>query len=231
MKRHMFAVVLLMTLAMALIPALAQSATEPTFVAVLGRVESYGGEPGCGYLGAFAEVGEWAEVGLFWTLEPVHIAVIPYNYSFYAARLVSTTTVELNYSGSDFYVSGLWDVYNVTFYYDKDGYRWEFKVIIDDGSGELNVIDDWRAFTVDIDGIPQVAGIVLRYCIRTIKPIPIGDVTFDGEIDIYDLVRVAKAYGNTPGIGNYYFEVDLDANYVIDIYDLTTLAANLGETY
>ncbi len=167
MKRHMFAVVLLMTLAMALIPALAQSATEPTFVAVLGRVESYGGEPAYGYLGAFAEVGEWAEVGLFWTLEPVHIAVIPYNYSFYAARLVSTTTVELNYSGSDFYVSGLWDVYNVTFYYNKDGYRWEFKVIIDDGSGELNVIDDWRAFTVDIDGIPQVAGMVLRYCIRT----------------------------------------------------------------
>ncbi len=72
---------------------------------------------------------------------------------------------------------------------------------------------------------------VLRYCIRLVKPIPIGDVTFDGEIDIYDLVHMAKAYGNTPGIGSYYFEIDLDANYVIDIYDLTTLAANLGETY
>ncbi len=231
MKKPMFAVVLLITLAMTSIPTLAQPATEPTFVAVLGRVKSYGGELAYGYLGAFAEVGEWAEVGLFWTLEPVHIAVIPYNYSFYAARLVSTATVELNYSGSDFYVSGLWDVYNVTFYYKEDGYSWEFKVIIDHGSGELNVKDDWMAFTVDIDGIPQVAGMVLRYCIRLVKPIPIGDVTFDGEIDIYDLVHMAKAYGNTPGIGSYYFEIDLDANYVIDIYDLTTLAANLGETY
>ncbi|NIW12433.1 MAG: hypothetical protein GWN31_00550, partial [Candidatus Thorarchaeota archaeon] len=85
MKKPVFAAFLLMTLAMTLIPTSAQSATEPTFVAMMGRVQTYGGEPAYGYLGAFAEVGEWAEVGLFWTLEPVHIAVIPYNYSFHAA--------------------------------------------------------------------------------------------------------------------------------------------------
>ncbi|NIW13777.1 MAG: hypothetical protein GWN31_07575 [Candidatus Thorarchaeota archaeon] len=113
---------------------------------------------------------------------------------------------------------------------------------MDDGFGELNVTGNWETFRVNIDDIPQIAGIVLRYCIRPIKPIPKGDVTGphapgvpDGEIDIYDLVHVAKAYGNTPGIGNYYFEVDLttptDFDFKVDICDLTTIAANLGESY
>lgn len=243
MKKPVFVAFLLMTLAMTLIPTSAQSATEPTFVAMMGRVESYGGKPAYGYIGAFAEVNKSAKVGLFWTLQPVHIAVIPYNYTFHAARLVSTEMVELNYSDSDFYVSGLWDVYNVTFCYKKDGnFTLIVELWVDDGFGELNVLDNWKTFTVDIKGIQEVAGIVLRYCVRPIKPIPRGDVTGpyapgvpDGEIDIYDLVHVAKAYGNTPGIGNYYFEVDLtaltDYDFKVDLCDLTTVAANLGESY
>jgi len=239
MKKPVFVTFLLMTLAMTSIPTLAQSATEPTFVAMMGMVETYGGKPAYGYIGAFAEVNKSAKVCLFWTLHPVHIAVIPYNYTFHVAKLVSTKMVALNYSGRDFYVSGLWDVWNVTFHYRKDGFNMTMKLWVDDGFGELNVIDNWKTFTVEIEyPIKQIVGIVLRYCIRPIKPIPIGDVTGpyalgvpDGKIDIHDLVHVAKAYGDTPGIRNYYFEVDFNFNYVVDLYDLTTIAANLGETY
>lgn len=242
MKKMLLIGALLVTFVLT-IPTLAQSTTEPTFVGVLGKVEYYGDESAYGYLGAFAEVGEWAEVCLCWTLEPVHILVLPYNYSFYAARLVRAVIVELDYLGRDFYVSGLWDVYNVTFYYDKNGnFTWTIELLVDNGSGELNVIDNWRTFTVTIEGIDEIVGIVLRHCIRPLKPIPIGDVAGprlapdapyvpDGEIDIFDLVHVAKAYGNTPGIGNYYFEIDFNSDYIVDIYDLTTLAANLGESY
>jgi len=239
MKKLMFVAVLSITLAMTSIPALAQPVTEPIFVGMMGMVQSYGDKPAYGYIGAFAKINKSAEVCLFWTLHPVHIAVIPYNYSFHVARLDTAKMVALNYSGRDFYVSGLWDVYNVTFYYRKDGFNWTMKLWVDDGFGELNVINNWKTFTVDIEyPIKQIFGIVLRYCIRPIKPIPIGDVTGpyapdvpDGEIDIHDLVHVAKAYGNTPGIGNYYFELDFNFDYVVDIYDLTTIAANLGETY
>ena len=234
MKKPVFVAFLLMILAMTLIPTSAQSATEPTFVAVVGNVESYGGNGWWGgRLGAFAEVGKWAEVGVYWTRDaPIPIANLSYIYSFCVAKLVNTTMVELNYTGKDFYVSGLWDACNVTFYYDEYGnITWTIEILVDDGLGELNIINNWTRFTVDIDGIQQIGGMVLYYWIRPMKPIPKGDVTCDGEIDIYDLVHVAKAYGNTPGIGNYYFDVDFNSDFIVDICDLTTLAANLGEEY
>jgi len=232
MKKPAFVAFLLTTLAMTLIPASAQSVTDPTFVAMMGMVQLYGGKPAYGYVRAFAEVNKSAEVCLFWTLHPVHIAVIPYNYTFHVAKLVRTKMVALNYSGRDFYVSGLWDVWNVTFYYRKDGFNWTMKLWVDDGFGELNVIDKWKTFTVDIVyPVKQIVGIVLRYCIRPLKPIPVGDVNFDGEIDIFDLVHVARGYGDTPGIENYYFEIDFNSDYVVDICDLTTVAANLEKSY
>ena len=38
-------------------------------------------------------------------------------------------------------------------------------------------------------------------------------------------------YGSTPGLGRYKFNIDINLDFVIDIYDLTTLAASLGESY
>jgi hypothetical protein len=233
MKRHHLAYVLLMTLVMTSILAFAQptKATESTFVAVIGSVNSYGGQPAYGWLGAFAEISVQAEVAVFWAPgEPPELE-LPATYSFFTAQLVSSETVELDYMGSDFYVSGLWDVYNVTFIYDEVGKTIEqnIELLIDDGPGELSVTNGWTMFTVGITGIEQIAGIVLYYCIKTVE-IP-RDIIWDGTVNIRDLVRVAKAYGTTPGIGNYYFDVDLNYDFVVDIYDLTTLAANLGESY
>jgi hypothetical protein len=233
MKRGYLPLVLSMTFIMALISALTQpaKATESTFVAMIGSVNSYGGQPAYGWLGAFAEISVQAEVAVFWALGEPPEPELPATYSFFTAQLVSSETVELDYMGSDFYVSGLWDVYNVTFIYDEAGKTIEqiIEQLIDDGPGELSVTNGWTIFTVDITGIEKIAGIVLYYCIKTVE-IP-RDIIWDGTINIRDLVHVAKAYETTPGIGNYYFDVDLNYDFIVDIYDLTTLAANLGESY
>lgn len=231
MKKAMAISILLMTLVL-VTPSFVQAAPESTFVAMVGRVVWYGKEPAFGWLGVFAEVGLGAEAGVFWTLAEPKIASFPAIFTVYAARLVETTTVELDYMGKDFYISGLWDVYNITFVYDESGNLVEriTELIVDDGSGELNVVNNWTNFTVDIAGIDLISGMVTYHCIKTFE-IPRGDWNLDGTIDIYDLVHVARAYGDTPGIGGYYFDIDFNFDFTIDIYDLTTLAANLGESY
>jgi len=241
MKKSVFALGLLMTLAMTLIPVSAQSSTESTFVAMIGKVDYYGAKPAYGCIAAFAKVKEWAEVKVIWTDMGPHILSFPATYYFYVAKLVKSDIVELKYNGKDFYVHGLWDVWNVTLYYDGHGKLWNkiIKLIVDDEPGELNVFNNWTSFTADIKPKPPmelIVGRVIRYWIRSF-PIPQGDWNYDGKIDISDLVHVAKAYSNTPGIGKYDLEaeitvnIDLNLDYIVDIYDLTTVAANLGASY
>jgi len=241
MKKSVLGIVLLTTLAMTMIPVWAQPATESTFVAMFGRVDYYGTKPAYGCLGAFAEVKKWANVSIIWTDMGPRVLSFPATYYFYAAKLVKSDIVELNYNGKDFYVSGLWDVWNVTLFYDGQGNLWKkiINLIVDDGPGDLSVSNNWTNFTVDIKPSPPmelIIGMVLRYWIRSF-PIPMGDGNWDGTIDIFDLVHVAKAYTNTPGIGKYdlgteiTLNIDLNLDFTVDIYDLTTVAANLGQSY
>lgn len=241
MKKFVLALGLLITLVMTLIPVSAQSATDSTFVAMIGRIDYYGAKPAYGCLGAFAEVKKWAEVKVIWTDMGPRILCFPAIYYFYAARLVKSNIVELKYYENDFYVSGLWDVWNITLYYDEHGNLWKkiINLIVDDGPGELNVFNGWKNFTVDIKPKPPmelIVGRVLRYWIRWF-PIPLGDCNWDGKIDISDLVHVAMAYRSTPGTEKYDLsteitvDIDLNFDYTVDIYDLTTIAANLGASY
>lgn len=54
-----------------------------------------------------------------------------------------------------------------------------------------------------------------------------GDINSDGIVDIYDLARIGKAYGTTPGASNWDAEADINCDTIIDDYDL----ALCGETY
>ena len=241
MKKAIFVNALLMTL-MLTIPTRVQPATESTWVMMHGRVERYGTDFAWGHCGVMAEVGKWAEVCAAWVLSKPCITVI---FNFYAARLTNTTLVELNYSGADLYISGLWNVYNVTFIYEPhvpgtpENYTLTIELLVDHGEGTMVVTGNWAAFTIAIRGTDEVVGTVKRWSIRPREPIPIGDVcgpagdAEDGRINIWDLVHTAKAYGSTPGMPGmcYDFSMDFNFDFKIDIYDLTTVAANLGKEY
>lgn len=221
-------------------PTNAQIPIESTWVILHGRVDQYGAEPAFGWCGVYAEIKEWAQLFLGWTISGPHI---PEICQFYAARLNETTLVELNYDGSNLYIEGLWNVYNVTFIYEPGHEPGRYTLIIEQlveqGRGTLSVTDNWSKFTVGIVGLELIRGTVIFH--KEIPgEIPIGDVTGeeigipDSKVDIWDLVHVAKAYGSTPRYPQLlydFFRVDLNFDYKIDIYDLTTLAVNIGKSY
>lgn len=248
MRKIIWAMAVLLTLIL-ITPAIAQPIeppteppTEPKWVMMHGEVEYYGAEGAFGWCGVYAEVREWAQAFVAWMPwgEP-QIGVI---FNFYAARLVNTTLVELNYSGADLYIEGLWNVYNVTFIYEPGiepgNFTLEIELLVDHGYGTLSVTGNWTDFTVDIRETELITGKVIFYVLEPIR-IPIGDVSGhpqigvpDGEVNIWDLVHAAKAYDSTPGSpwNPYYdFSFDFNFDYKIDIVDLTTIAVNIGESY
>ena len=60
--------------------------------------------------------------------------------------------------------------------------------------------------------------------------VPSPDFNNDGIIDIFDIVRMALAYGSMPGMPNWDPYVDLNQDGLIDIFDLVVVALRFGET-
>ena len=59
-----------------------------------------------------------------------------------------------------------------------------------------------------------------------------GDIDHDLDIDIFDLVSCAGAYGSTPSDPNWNPHSDINEPYgFINIFDLVTIAASYGEEY
>lgn len=242
MKKQILAGLILMTLTLAT-PTAAQSPTA-TCVMMRGIIDTYGGETVArGWCGAYA-INESGNVHAFWIpLTPSPPIGGPseenFIFSFYMAKMINGSA-ELNPTADvNLTISGEWDVYNVTFGYHGELRNSTKEVVKTEVPGELNVTD-WSSFAISIDGI-ELNGTVLFHRVMS-TPIPRGDVAgppegvppeeaADGKIDIWDLVHVAKAYGDTPGIGNYDFSMDLDFDFKIDLTELTTIAANLGEEY
>jgi len=221
-------------------PTNAQLPIESQWVVMHGRVEWYGVNPAFGWCGVYAEIDKWAQAFVGWTLSRPQI---PEICQFYAARLVNTTLIKLNYMGSDLYIEGLWDAYNVTFIYqpghEPGNYTLTIEQLVEQGRGTLSVTNNWTKFAVNIVGMELIKGSVIFHK-EVPCEIPIGDVTGqmigmpDGEVNIWDLVHVAKAYGSTPkfqGQSLYNFNIDFNLDYKIDIYDLTTLAVHIGKSY
>jgi len=254
MKKIILPIAVLLTL-MLITPTIAQPPieppteppTEPEWVMMHGEVEYYGANRTFGWCGVYAEIGEWARAFVAWI--PPGGPQIEVMFNFYASRLVNTTLVELDYDGADLYIEGLWNVYNVTFIYEphepgEPEYTLIIELLVDHGEGTLSVTGNWTDFTVDIVDrqIELVSGKVTFHAVE-FREIPIGDVWGppiddksgpDREVNIWDLVHVAKAYGSTPRnpfVPNYDYSFDFNFDYTIDIYDLTTIAVNIGESY
>jgi len=230
-------------------------------VQVAGRVTAFGSSNASGVLNANARItnttGEnMSEAQVTWIPLSGPLPVISpgwvnnhatgsYNYSFYSATLINTTIVALNYTGYDFYVSGLWDVLNVTFSYTGASYQ-NFKTatsyVRQNATGTLEVYGSGpsltgKNFTLSIAGFDNVTGPVDRFVINA-KTILEGDVLNHGVVDIFDLVYVARRIGETPGdpksggLANFE-EVQkacVTGDFQVSIYDLVTVATEIGQT-
>lgn len=243
------AVIMLAMLAMgsfSFIPSLASAGTEfeGTWVRVRGIITQWGSDPVFGWIGAHAGMvnangtyREWARVHAIWSYDRPRLNCTKpptenFTISFYTARLVNTTGVALDYSGYDFYVSGLWNVANITItvLVDENGtlisFTRTFEPIVTNATGELQVFDAWTKFELNITGIDLLKGFAMRAFITHVE-IKICDMNDDGKVDLIDLVRVAKRYRTVPGCFHYNLDMDLNCDGVIDIGDLTTCAANI----
>ena len=89
---------------------------------------------------------------------------------------------------------------------------------------------------MSLAGFEDVNGIIVTSHISTMRVLE-GDVNFDNQVNIYDLVHVAKHIGSTPGCVNGkinmnledFESVDLNFDFHVDIYDLVTVATEIGE--
>lgn len=229
-----------------LVPAVFAPPEPRVFCIMVGRITSFGGQPAAGWLHSISNVtGQHARVRAHFvphknlTLPPPPPPPPPplknITFSFYALRLENTSMVALNYSGYNYYISGLWDVYNVTFiYYCNETYMvkaWIVELLINDSPGELYVTNHWMNFTVSITGFDLVEGIVKLVKIRIIKPFPIADVNLDCKVNIIDLVVVAGKFGHTPGTPLFDFKADINCDYCINILDLVKTAKDFGNDY
>jgi hypothetical protein len=165
---------------------------------------------------------------------------MPWNFSFYSARIINTTSILLNDSGNDLTVSGLWNVVNITSSGGGNFTDWQQteSYVRSNSTGTFTVSGNWTTFTLSIAGFGDVSGPVMfarTNASRTLQ----GDIFGKGYVDIYDLVYVAKRMGETPGSpqcgGISGFEdvekADVNGNFhQIDIYDLVTVATEIGQT-
>jgi hypothetical protein len=222
-----------------------------TYVRVVGPVTKYGNDTVMGWLNANAmitNVSEVAKAHVFWM--PIVPYVLPkganFTYSFYHASLINTSIAAVNYTGYDFYVKGLWTVYNVTITYSGqqfDRCKENTTVVKENATGELMV--SGLNFTVSITGFKDVTGSVWRLDIwhrATPEWNLDGDVSGpngvpDGKVDIYDLVAVAKHIGEGPldpgfGQGSHNLQdaerYDVNYDFHVDVYSLVTVASEIG---
>ena len=218
-----------------------------TWVHIVGPVTDWNGRPAWGWLCAHAKISaneNVSRVYLCWVpqMEIPYFNMTPFStnftFSFYAAKLVETDSIRFNYQGNDFYISGLWTVLNITFTYTYHNkcidYQWTEQVIAENATGELKVYNGWSRFTVSIANIGDVNGQVRFHSMSSMRVLE-GDVTYDGVVDISDLVHVARRIGSTPGwiMGQMNFNleefahVDINFDFQIDIHDLVSVATEI----
>jgi len=157
-------------------------------------------------------------------------------------KMKNYTSVELNFEGNDLYVEGFWNVYNITFNYFDDELTYNRTLIVDGGYGQLNVTlgSDEGKFTLTIEGIQEVSGDVVFYHVKYCRPfdhgsyrfgIPMTDLNGNWEVDIHDLIHVAKSYGSMAGKPRYGFDLDFNLDFAVNILDLYTIAKDYGQEY
>ena len=226
--------------------------TQKSWVRITGVITQWGTADVNGFLQTQARTAifdtsdtkQLAAAGAIWTKNtsrPISgvRAKENFTYTFYAARLRNASVSELNYGDSNFFISGEWNVYNVTSNVTIITNNGEITKIhresdTDVGKvyGELSVTNNWKEFTLVLDGYDTLYGNVTRTRtgLMMFNPFKITEDITSTAGDVVskaDLVTVAKNYRAMPGWGNYDQRMDFNNNYKIDITDLATVAANM----
>jgi len=229
-----------------LVPFIANANTEikSSWGRMGGVITDWGGNRVFGWIGAQWKIGNangtihtGARVHATWSTEPHRLNCTKpptenFAFSFYAARLVNTTNVMMNYSGYNLFISGLWNVVKITttINVDENGGLVDFtrtiEPVVTGAYGELHVFANWHLFELSITGIDVLSGFVVRVFFF-FREINICDIDGDGKVDLLDLVKVARRYRTMPGLFGYDHDMDFNFDDKIDMADLTTLAANI----
>lgn len=209
-----------------------------------GVIKEWGDDPAFGWIGAHWRIvnvndtiHKGARVHATWSTEPRRLncsrpPTEDFTFWFYAARLMNTTDVRMNYSGYNLFISGLWNVANITTTIDVDAngtlisFNRTIVPVVTGAYGELHVFGNWHLFELSITGIDLLSGFVVRVFIA-FREIKMGDIDGDGKVDLIDLVKVARRYRTMPGLFGYNHDMDFNFDDKIDMADLTTLAANI----
>jgi len=72
----------------------------------------------------------------------------------------------------------------------------------------------------DVNGVVLIPGLSGGY---------LGDIDEDGDVDIMDIVIMAKAYGSEDGAPEYDPRCDLDKNNKVQLFDIVIAAGNYGK--
>jgi len=161
-----------------------------------------------------------------------------FTYSFYTATLVNgtVTTFNANSSGTNYVISGTWKLSTVTSSTTiiTNAEDEIIRVIRDQeilpqkAYGELTITNNWRNFTLAINGIDPLTGSVYHSITRAwFNPFKITNETTTNTVTKFDIKEVGKCYGAMPGWGSYDTRMDFNNNYRIDIADISTVAANV----
>jgi len=229
------------------IPSLAYADTtikQSLWVHTRGFIQQWGTDQAFGWVNAHMRMidvngtyREWAWIHARWSTDVRHIncSEIPienFTLVHYAARLVNTTDIVLNGTEFDLSITGLWNVTKITIsvYVDEAGNLLYIQRTVEPflpelATGEFKISNNWRRFTLNIDGVQQLSGAIVGYRIAYVE-IKMLDINEDGKVDIVDLVRVAKRYRFAPGLP-YDIFTDVNGDGQIDIGDLTAVAANI----
>ena len=159
-----------------------------------------------------------------------------FTYTYYAANLVFAQKVRRNYEGNNFFLNGTWVVSNVTVtntVITNNGLisrHHDVNTVTIKAVGQLNVTDNWTKFTLTINGIETLSGLVHRVMTSTVQ-VNVCKVADDGDtkVTIKDVLIVVRAYGAMPGMKFYDQKLDFNLHYKIDITNLATVAANVQQ--
>jgi hypothetical protein len=227
------------------ISANADTLIQKLWIRMRGFITQWGSTPAFGWMGAHVKMvndngthHEWATAFATWSYDKPRLnCTTPpkenFTFTYYTARLVNSSEINLNGTDYDLSISGLWNVNNITttVLVDENGTFINcirvITPVVTEAQGELHAFSYWHNFELNITGINLLSGFLVGHVIAY-KEIRFCDVNDDGKVDLIDIVKVAKRYRTVPGLFNYDPNMDFNGDGRIDMGDLTTLAANIG---